>query len=201
MSPTMKTTMKTVAIDRFGGLNEMKIRELPVPELDANEILVRVEAAGVGVWDPFEREGGFAKEFNMSPKFPIILGSDGAGTVEAVGEKVSHFKKGDRVYGISFMSPKGGFYAEHVVMKETNAARIPGKLSATQAGAMAVDVLTAYAGLETTLHLKSDESVLIFGASGGIGHMAVQLAKRMGARVLAVVRERWCCPRETIESG
>jgi NADPH:quinone reductase-like Zn-dependent oxidoreductase len=83
------------------------------------------------------------------------------------------------------MSPKGGFYAEHVVMKETNAARIPGKLSATQAGAMAVDVLT-YAGLETTLHLKSDESVLIFGASGGIGHMAVQVAKRMGARVLAV---------------
>jgi NADPH:quinone reductase-like Zn-dependent oxidoreductase len=71
-------------------------------------------------------------------------------------------------------------------MKETNAARIPGKLSATQAGAMAVDILTAYAGLETTLHLKSDESVLIFGASGGIGHMAVQLAKRMGARVLAV---------------
>ena len=122
----------------------------------------------------------------MSPKFPIILGSDGAGTVEAVGEKVSHFKKGDRVYGISFMSPKGGFYADYVVMKETNAARIPGKLSATQAGAMAVDVLTAYAGLETTLHLKSDESVLIFGASGGIGHMAVQLAKRMGARVLAV---------------
>src|SRR5437879_12028216 len=164
-------TMKTVAIDRFGGLNEMKIRELPVPELDANEILVRVEAAGVGVWDPFEREGGFAKEFNMSPKFPIILGSDGAGTVESVGEKVSHFKKGDRVYGISFMSPKGGFYAEHVVMKATNAARIPGKVSATQAGAMAADVLTAYAGLETTLHLKSYESDLSFRATGGIDHL------------------------------
>ncbi len=186
MNKTMTKTMKTVAIDRFGGLNEMKIRKLPVPELDANEILVRVEAAGVGVWDPFEREGGFAKEFNLSPKFPIILGSDGAGTVEAVGGKVSHFKKGDRVYGISFMSPKGGFYAEHVVLKETNAARIPGKLSATQAGAMPVDALTAYAGLETTLHLKSGESILIFGASGGIGHMAVQLAKRMGARVFAV---------------
>ena len=128
MSQTTNKTMKTVAIDRFGGLDEMKIRELPVPELDANEILVRVEAAGVGVWDPFEREGGFAKEFNMSPKFPIILGSDGAGTVEAVGEKVSHFKKGDRVYGVSFAGPKGGFYAENVVLKETNAARIPGKI-------------------------------------------------------------------------
>ena len=190
MNPTMNKTMKTAVIDRFGGLDEMKIRELPVPELDAEEILVRVEAAGVGVWDPFEREGYFAKEFNMSPAFPVILGSDGAGTVEAVGEKVSRFKKGDRVYGISFLSPKGGFYAEHVVMKETNAARIPGKLSATQAGAMAVDVLTAYSGLETTLHLKSGESVLIFGASGGIGHMAVQLAKRMGARVLAIASGR-----------
>src|SRR5258706_9497080 len=84
------------------------------------------------------------------------------------------------------MSPKGGFYAEHVALKETNAARIPGKLSATKAGAMAVDALTAYAGLESTVHLKSGESILIFGASGGIGHMAVQLAKRMGARVLAV---------------
>jgi len=186
MTQTMNKTMKTVVIDRFGGLNEMKLRELPVPELDANEILVRVEAAGVGVWDPAEREGYFAKEFNLSPKFPIILGSDGAGTVEAVGEKVGRFKKGDRVYGVSFMSPKGGFYAEHVVMKETQAARIPGKLSATQAGAMVVDLLTAYTGLETTLHLQSGESILIFGASGGIGHLAVQLAKRMGARVLAV---------------
>jgi NADPH:quinone reductase len=186
MNPTMNKTMKAVAINRFGGLDELKIRELPMPELDANEILVRVQAAGVGVWDPIEREGGFAKQFNMSPKFPIILGSDGAGPVEAVGEKVSRFKKGDRVYGISFMSPKGGFYAEHVVLKETNAARIPGKLSATQAGAMAVDVVTAFSGLESTLHLKSGESVLIFGASGGIGHIAVQLAKRMGARVLAV---------------
>src|SRR4029077_18799304 len=186
MNRTMNKTMKTVVIDRFGGLNEMKIRELPVPELDANEILVRVEAAGVGVWDPAEREGYFAKEFNLSPKFPIILGSDGAGTVEAVGEKVSRFKKGDRVYGISFLSPKGGFYAEQVVMKETHAARIPGKLSATQAGAMAVDAVTAYTGLESTLHLKSGESILVFGASGGIGHIAVQLAQRMGARVLAV---------------
>src|SRR5215468_3266608 len=131
MENTSHQTMRAVAIDAFGGIEKIKPRKLPVPDVADDEILVRVEAAGVGVWDPFEREGGFAKEFNMSPKFPIILGSDGAGTVEAVGEKVSRFKKEDRVYGISFMSPKGGFYAEHVVMKETNAARIPGKLSTT----------------------------------------------------------------------
>src|SRR5258706_8638335 len=182
MNKTMTKTMKTVAIDRFGGLNEMKIRELPVPELDANEILVKGEAAGVGVWGPFEREGGFAKEYNLSPKFPIILGSDGAGTVEAIGEKVSHFKKGDRVYAISFMSPKGGFYAGHLVLKETNAARIPGKLSATKAGAMAGDALTPYAGLESTLLLKSGESILIFGATFGNEYPTVPPSQRKGAR-------------------
>src|SRR5258708_30259208 len=95
MNKTMTKTMKTVAIDRFGGLNEMKIRELPVPELDANEILVRVEAAGVGVWDPAEREGYFAKKFNMSPQFPIILGSDWAWTGEALRHKGSPLKKTD----------------------------------------------------------------------------------------------------------
>src|SRR5712664_3351665 len=130
MNQKLNKTMKVVAIDRFGGIETLKTRQLSIPDVGANEILIRVEAAGVGVWDPFEREGGFAKEFNLSAQFPIILGADGAGTVEAIGEKVSRFKKGDRVYGISFMGPKGGFYAEHVVIKETQAARIPGKLSA-----------------------------------------------------------------------
>ena len=116
MNQTINKTMKTVVIDRFGGLDEMKIRELPVPELDANEILVRVEAAGVGVWDPFEREGFFAKEYHMTPKFPIILGSDGAGTVEAVGEQVSHFKKGDRVLASPAVTTGNGLAAEPALL-------------------------------------------------------------------------------------
>jgi NADPH:quinone reductase-like Zn-dependent oxidoreductase len=140
----------------------------------------------VGVWDPFEREGGFAKEFNVKPRFPLVLGSDGAGTVDAVGDNVRHFKKGDRVYGIAFLNPKGGFYSQYAVVKENSVSRIPGKLSMPQAAAMAVDAITALAGLDTTLGLKNGESVLILGASGGIGHLAVQFAKRMGARVLAV---------------
>jgi NADPH:quinone reductase-like Zn-dependent oxidoreductase len=148
--------------------------------------LIHVEAAGVGVWDPFEREGGFAKEFNINPVFPLVLGSDGAGTVEAVGNQVKRFKKGDRVYGISLMNPKGGFYAQYAVVKEANLAFIPGKLTMPQAAAMAVDAVTAFAGLDTTLGLKNRESVLILGASGGIGHLAVQFAQRIGARVLAV---------------
>jgi NADPH2:quinone reductase len=186
MTQTLSKTMKAVAIDRFGGIETLETQELPIPGVGADEVLVHVEAAGVGVWDPFEREGGFAKEFNIKPVFPLVLGSDGAGTVEAVGPQVKRFKKGDRVYGISFLNPKGGFYAQYAVVKETSLALIPGKLTMTQAAAMAVDAVTALAGLDTTLGLKDGESLLIFGASGGIGHLAVQFAKRMGARVLAV---------------
>jgi NADPH:quinone reductase len=164
----------------------MKPRELPVPEIDTDEILVRVETAGVGVWDPFEREGGFAKEYGVKATFPYVLGSDGAGTVEAVGDEVHALKRGDRVYGINLMNPKGGFYAEYTVIKADNAAAIPEALSTREAGVLAVDGVTALNGLDKTLKLKAGESILILGASGGIGHLAVQLAKRMKARVLAV---------------
>src|ERR1700680_3050469 len=189
MTQTLSKTMKAVAIDRFGGIETLGTQELPIPTVGADEVLAHVQAAGVGVWDPFEREGGFAKEFNIKPVFPIVLGSDGAGTVEAVGPEVKRFKKGDRVYGISFLNPKGGFYAQYAVVsveKKTILALTPGKLPMPQAAAMAVDAVTALAGLDTTLGLKSGESLLIFGESGGIGHLAVQFAKRMGARVLAV---------------
>jgi NADPH:quinone reductase len=163
-------TMRAVAIDEFGGLEKMKARELPVPEMAADEILVRVDTAGVGVWDPFEREGGFAKEFGMQANFPHVLGSDGAGTVEEVGDTVHNLKRGDRVYGFNFLNPKGGFYAEYAVMKANNAARIPPVLSTRDAGVLAVDGVTALDGLDKALQLKAGESILILGASGGIGH-------------------------------
>src|SRR4029077_4407108 len=118
MTQTLSTTMKAVAISRFGGIETLETQELPIPAVGADEVLVHVEAAGVGVWDPFEREGGFAKEFNIKPVFPLVLGSDGAGTVEAVGPQVKRFKKGDRVYGISFLNPKGGFFSQYAVVKK-----------------------------------------------------------------------------------
>jgi NADPH:quinone reductase-like Zn-dependent oxidoreductase len=177
-------TMQAAAIDQFGG--EITPHTLPVPQVGPDEILIHVESAGIGVWDTFEREGGFAKLFGVEAKFPYVLGSDGAGTVADVGAKVKDFKKGDRVYAFGLMNPKGGFYAEYAAVKADDASPIPGKLSVEQAGALPVDAMTALRGLDDTLKLKAGESVLIFGASGGIGHLAVQLAKRMGARVLAV---------------
>ena len=94
MNETLTKTMKAVAIDRFGGIETLKACELPIPDVGADEVRVRVEAAGVGVWDPFEREGGFAKEFNVKPRFPLVLGSDGAGSVDAVGTMYGVSKKG-----------------------------------------------------------------------------------------------------------
>ncbi len=93
MTQTQSSTMKAVAIRRFGGIEMLETQELPIPAVGADEVLVHVEAAGVGVWDPFEREGGFAKEFHIKPVFPIVLGSDGAGTVEAAGSQAKRFKK------------------------------------------------------------------------------------------------------------
>ena len=186
MKQATQSTMKAIALDRFGGLETMKLQMLPVPEVGPNEVLIHVEWAGVGPWDPFEREGGFAKIFGIEPKFPYVLGSDGAGTVGEVGERVKGFRPGDRVYAFGLVNPKGGFYAEYVAVKAEDVSRIPGELTTQQAGAMPVDAMTALRGLDDTLGLKPGESVMIFGASGGIGHLAVQLAKRMGALVFTV---------------
>ena len=179
-------TMRAVALDRFGGPETLKVQTVPVPEAGADEILIHVESAGVGAWDPFEREGRFVEVLGLKPKFPYVLGTDGAGTVAAVGKNVKELKEGDRVFAAELGNPKGGFYAEYAVVKADNASPIPGTLKMDQAAVLPSDGLTALTGLEKVLKLKPNESVMIFGASGGIGHLAVQLAKRLGARVFAV---------------
>lgn len=184
MTQATHDTMHAAAIDEFGG--PITPHTLPVPEVGPDELLIRVESAGIGVWDPFEREGGFVQEYGGQARFPYVLGTDGAGTVVDVGRQVRGFKKGDRVYAYATMNPKGGFYAEYVAVKASNASPVPGTLTVEQAGAMPADAITALRGLDDMLGLKRGESVMIFGASGGIGHIAVQLAKRMGARVFAV---------------
>jgi NADPH:quinone reductase len=186
MTETIQKTMRAAAINRFGGIEEIKLQMLPVPEIEPDEVLIRIESAGVGVWDAFEREGGFAKMFGVEPKFPYVLGSDGAGTVSAVGEQANRFKEGDRVYAAALINPKGGFYAQYIAVKSANVSHIPGKLTIEEAGVMPSDAMTALRGLDDMLSLKEGETLMIFGASGGIGHLAVQLAKRMGARVFAV---------------
>jgi NADPH2:quinone reductase len=178
--------MRAAAIDRFGGPELITLHTVPIPEVGPDEVLIRIEAAGVGVWDPFEREGGFAEMYGSAPRFPYILGSDGAGTIADVGEDIRQFREGDRVYAFTLGSDKGGAYAEYAAVNVDNVSHIPGNLPTDQAGAMPVDAMTALRGLDDTLGLQAGESLLIFGASGGIGHLALQLARRMGVRVFAV---------------
>src|ERR1700722_9047611 len=125
-----QNTMQAAAIDEFGG--QITPHRLPVPQVGPDEILIRIESAGGGVWDTFERDGGFAKMFGSKAKFPYVLGSDGAGAVGEVVKKVSGFNKGDRVYALALMNPKGGFYAEYAAVKADDASPIPGKLSVEQ---------------------------------------------------------------------
>lgn len=137
--------MQAVAIDSYGGKELLKLGELPIPEMSPTEVLIKVEAAGVGVWDAIVREG-FMKD--MAPAaFPLVLGGDGSGTIAAVGADVQGFRVGDQVYGYAFLSPKGGFYADDVVLPTDHVALMPKGLTMEQAGALAVPGLTALDGL------------------------------------------------------
>ncbi|MET0344492.1 MAG: NADP-dependent oxidoreductase [Polyangiales bacterium] len=178
-------TMRAVAIEKFGGLDRLGVKQLPIPNIESDEVLIRLELAGVGEWDAFEREGGFVA-IGGSSRFPYVLGSEGAGTVVTIGPRVRHVQVGDRVYVSTFLNPKGGCYAQYVAVRGEVVQRIPRNLSVQQAAVMSGVALTALRGLDDTLHLQKGETVAIVGASGGIGHVAVQLAKRLGARVLAV---------------
>ncbi len=180
MKATMIKTMQAAAINQFGGPEAISVQTLPVPQIDEDEVLIRVRSAGVGQWDPYERDGEFDKEFGIKTQFPHALGSDGAGEIAAVGDAVTTFQEGDHVYAMSFLNPKGGFYAQYAAVKAETVSHLPQKLSMEQAGAMAVDAVTALQGLDDTLGLRANETVMIFGALGGVGHLAVQLAKRMG---------------------
>ncbi|GIG93079.1 quinone oxidoreductase family protein [Plantactinospora endophytica] len=177
--------MNAVVLDRFGGVDELSSRRVPLPEVGDDDVLIRVEFAGVASWDAFEREGGYDGVFGVASTFPYVLGWDAAGTVAAVGRDVTRFDVGDRVYASTMPVKRGGFYAEYGVVEAEFVAHVPDRLPTEQAGVMPWDALTALSGLDL-LGLRPDETLMVFGASGGVGHMAVQLARYSGLRVLAV---------------
>lgn len=186
MTQTVPETMRAAAINGFGGIDRINILSVPVPDIAPADVLIRVEAAGVASWDAAEREGQYDGAFGFESTFPYVLGWDGAGRVAAVGDRVTRFAVGDRVYAAAMPLPRGGFYAEYAAVEEKYVSPVPGKwLTIEQVAAMPWDALTALSGLDV-LGLKPGATLMVFGASGGIGHMAVQFAKRMGARLLAV---------------
>ncbi len=179
---SLPTEMRAAAFDHFGNPDVVHTEIMPIPKLGKTDVLVRVATAGVGAWDPELVDGSF---HDVDVRLPRVVGSDGAGTVVAVGTSVKRFAVGDRVYGWGFANRKGGFYAEYAAIKERDLASIPGSLSFEEVGALATSGITAMQGLEH-LDLDAGDSVVIFGASGGLGHVAVQLAKILGLRVCAV---------------
>src|ERR1700722_4332266 len=175
-------TMFAAAIDRFDGPELITAHALPIPEVDAGEVLIAVDTAGVGRWDAGVREGYFAAR---KPHFPMVLGFDGAGVVAAVGSRVRRLRVGDEGYSYNWQNPKGGFYAEYVAVPADKAAPIPKRLDLRHAGAIPITGLTALQGIDDALGLKKGETIIIHGASGGVGTLAVQFARLRGARVFA----------------
>ena len=184
MNPSIPETMRAAAFDRFGGPEVLHTESLPVPRPGRHDVLIRLDLAGVGVWDPDVRSGALPLG---RVRFPRVIGNDGAGVVVAMGTGVSRFRLGDHVYAYSL---DGGFYAEYVAVREDNVAAIPSGVDPVEAGALGADGITALCGLDEELRVRRGDRLLIFGASGGVGHIAVQLAKRLGAQVLAVASGR-----------
>jgi len=177
--------MNAVVLERFGGIDELIARQIPVPEVGSDDVLIRVEVAGVGSWDAEERAGEYEGGFGIPSTFPYVLGWDAAGTIAEVGSNVTDFEVGDRVYAATMPVPRGGFYREYGVVEAEYVARTPPEMSTELAGAMAWDALTAQSGLDV-LALAPGDSLVVFGASGGIGHMALQLAKHRQIKTFAV---------------
>jgi NADPH:quinone reductase-like Zn-dependent oxidoreductase len=171
--------MRAAAIDRRGVVS---IREMPVPSVGRREVRIAVDTAGVGSWDA-----------EMRPEEPnrfLVPGTDGAGVVAAVGSRIRRLRVRDRVYSYSYQNKKGGFHAQHVVVDAEKVARVPRGLDLKKAGAIATTGLTALQGVDDALRLRKGENVIIHGASGGVGSLALQFAKWRGARVLATASGR-----------
>jgi NADPH:quinone reductase len=180
-------TMKAAAMDRFGPPSVLKVHTLQVPVPGPREVLIALHSAGVGVWDASIRDGSWRPA--GSPDFPLVPGTDGAGIVVAKGARVRRFRIGDRVYAYDYANPKGGFYAEYVAVDANRAGRVPRRLDLLHAGATVTTGLTALQGIDA-LRLRRGETIFIFGASGAVGTLAVQFAKRQRAHVIATASGR-----------
>jgi len=168
--------MKAIMVREFGGPEVLRLEETPTPKPGAGQVLVRVLAAGVNPYDTYMRNGSYA----IKPPLPYTPGSDAAGTIEAVGEGVKNVKVGDRVYTATTIT---GAYAEYALATEAQVHRLPGNISFSQGAGVWVPYGTAFHALHHFAKAKAGETLLIHGASGGVGIAAVQMAQAMGMTV------------------
>src|SRR5881275_2076542 len=172
--------MKAFVVERYGKNDGIRFVEMPEPELRDADVLVRVHAAGVNVLDSKIRDGEF--KLILPYRLPLILGNDVAGVVVRVGSNVRRFKLGDEVYARPHKDRIGAF-AEFISMNEDDVATKPKNLTMEEAASIPLVGLTAWQALVERANLKAGQKVLIHAGSGGVGTMAVQLAKHLGAIV------------------
>jgi NADPH:quinone reductase-like Zn-dependent oxidoreductase len=177
------TQMKAVRLHAYGGPEKLVYEDAPRPEAAGDELLVRVHAVGVNVLDWLLAEGKF--EYFPDVSLPWIPGWDISGVVEAVGPHVTRFHPGDSVYGMVRLPESGNAYAEYAAVPVGQVVAKPDTLDHTQAAAVPMPGLTAWRALFDEAGLERGQRVLIHAASGGVGHLAVQLAKARGAHVVA----------------
>jgi NADPH2:quinone reductase len=169
--------MKAIRIHELGGPAVLRLEEVPAPSPGPGQVVVRIGAAGVNPVDTYLRAGTYPRKAAL----PYTPGTDGAGTVESVGEGVKRFVPGDRVYLAGSLS---GSYAEKALCEESSAYPLPPHVSFAQGAAIYVPYTTAYRALFHRGHARAGETVLINGASGGVGVAAVQLARAAGLHVV-----------------
>jgi NADPH2:quinone reductase len=169
--------MRAIVVRAFGGPEVLALEDVPDPRPARGEILVRVRAIGVNPYETYIRTGTYTR----TPKLPWTPGHDAAGIVEQVGEGVTSFRPGDRVYTIATLS---GAYAELVLAPEQGLVKLPERTTFAEGAALAVPYSTAWVALHRKARVQPGEVVLIHGASGGVGVATVQLARAAGAIVI-----------------
>jgi len=169
--------MKAIRVHEFGPPSVMKLEDVPEPEAGPNQMVIAVKAAGINPVDTYIRAGTYAKK----PALPYTPGFDAAGIVDSVGGGVQRFKPGDRVYINGNIS---GAYAEKALCAETSVFPLPERLTFAQGAAIWVPYATALYALHEAAQARAGETVLVHGASGGVGSAAVQIARTIGMRVI-----------------
>jgi NADPH:quinone reductase-like Zn-dependent oxidoreductase len=178
--------MRAVVMREPGGPGVLEVQEVERPDPIPAEVLVRVAAAGINPVDFQTRQGGGMSVAIGDP--PLILGWDVAGTVAEIGRGVTCFEPGDRVFGMPWFPRRAGAYAEYVTAPSREFARSPDALTDLAAGALPLAGLTAWQSLVETAEVGEGDRVLIHAAAGGVGHLAVQIAKAHGAHVIGTAR-------------
>ncbi|HMB41014.1 MAG TPA: NADP-dependent oxidoreductase [Balneolaceae bacterium] len=181
----MSTQMKAAFFEEFGESGNIKYGNIDKPEPGEGEVLIQIEAAGVNPVDAAVAKGMLNEAIPAT--FPAIPGWDVAGTVKQRGHSARRFKEGDKVYAYARRPEvKDGTFAEYIAIPESYVAKRPERLTAEESGGVPLVGLTAYQALFDAGELQEGETVLILGASGGVGSMAIQLAKWKGANVIGV---------------